>query len=518
MSVDSLVSTARVSTAPLSGWRRMFVDWIVVSGATIVTQVLGVLSSIVLRMALSPAQMGVWQALKLLLANGNYANLGISKGAAREFTIALGRGDPGAAQHGLNLAFTVNTISSGLFGAALVAGGLWIGCCSGGVWHNAWAVGLIVIGVLAVLQRYVTFQVTLLRSKQDFANTSQLSILEAVLTVAAVGPAAWFGGLSGLYAGTLAVLVASLWFLHTHGALRLTWAWDRAEIRRLVSIGSPIMLAGVVSTLFRTLDKLMILGYLPDREFQLGCYSLALLVTGQLYGLGNMLAIVIGPRLGEHYGYWSDRRAVARLTSRSSELQAAAAALPAALAIVAAGPLLGAILPDYRMGLAPMLWLIPGVIALVLALLPGQYLVAVDRQNWSLAATLLATALAAAGNHLALVGGYGLVGVAIATSASYVIYFLVQAALVWVELDLRERLRGPAMHLLAVAPALILALALEWLRPTPAGQWMPVVAKIAAVTAAWGMSLAVGWHSGGWRETMRRNWHAPARSDGVKID
>ncbi len=510
MSIDTTSTTLRPAAAPLSGWRRMFVDWLVVSGATIVTQALGVLSSLVLRVALSPAQMGVWQALKLLLTNGNYANLGISKGAAREFTIALGRGEPGAAQHGLNLAFTVNTLSSGLFGAALIGAGLWIGWLAGGLWHSVWAVGLVVIGVLAVLQRYVTFQVTLLRSKQEFASTSQLSILEAALTVALVGPAAWLVGLPGLYAGTLAVLGASLWFLHTHGALPLTWAWDRAEIRRLVRIGSPIMLAGVVSTLFRTLDKLMILGYLPDREFQLGCYSLALLVTGQLYGLGNMLSIVIGPRLGEHYGYWSDRRAVARLTSRSSELQAAATALPAALAIVGAAPLLGTMLPDYQAGLPPRLWLIPGVIALVLALLPGQYLVAVDRQNWSLAATLIATGLAAAGNHLALVGGFGLVGVAVATSASYVAYFLLQAILVWLELDAAERLRGPLMHLLAVAPAMGLALALEWLRPTPAGHWALVAGKMAAVTMIWMLSVGVGWHWGGWRETIQRK-HMPGK-------
>jgi O-antigen/teichoic acid export membrane protein len=487
----------------------MFVDWIVVSGATVLTQALGVLTSLVLRLALSPAQMGVWQALKLLLANGNYANLGISKGAAREYTIALGRGQPEAAQHGLNLAFTVNTLTSGLFGVGLAACGVWIGWMAGGIGSSPWAVGLIVVGALAVLQRYVTFQVTLLRSKLEFAGTSQLSILEGVLTVVAVGPAAWLWGLPGLYAGTLAVLGASLWFLHTHGALRFAWAWDRAEIRRLVSIGSPIMLAGVVSTLFRTLDKMMILGYLPDREFQLGCYSLALLVTGQLYGLGNMLSIVIGPRLGEHYGYWSDRRAVARLTSRASELQAAAIALPAGLAVVAAAPLLGAMLPEYRVGLPPMLWLIPGVIALVLALLPGQYLVAVDRQNWSLGATLLATGVAAVGNHLALVAGWGLVGVAIATSLSYVIYFLLQAALVWIELDPRERLRGPAMHLLAVGPALTVALGLEWLRPTTGGPWTLALAKIAAVTIAWALSVAAGWHWGGWRETMRRNWHSP---------
>ena len=54
---------------------------------------LGAVTSLLLRMLLSPAQMGIWQAVKLLLSYGNYANLGISKGAAREYTVALGHGD-----------------------------------------------------------------------------------------------------------------------------------------------------------------------------------------------------------------------------------------------------------------------------------------------------------------------------------------------------------------------------------------------------------------------------------------
>ena len=122
-------------------------------------------------------------------------------------------------------------------------------------------------------------------------------------------------------------------------AVPLTWAWDTREIRRLIAIGSPMLLAGTVSTLFRSLDKLMILGYLSDREFQLGCYSVALMVTTQLYGLANMLSIVMGPRYGEAFGKSGSRSEVARLAARATELQSAAMSLPSALAIVAAPPI-----------------------------------------------------------------------------------------------------------------------------------------------------------------------------------
>ena len=490
--------------APVTGWRRMLGDWLVVSGATTVCHALGIATSLLLRMLLSPAQMGVWQALKLLLSYGNYANLGISKGAVREFTVALGRRETSNAERGLNLAFTVNTVTSLLYAAVLITAGVWIGCAGGGRWSGAWAAGMIAVGGLAVLWRYVTFHVTILRSKQDFATTSQLSILEAVLTLVVGGLATWQWGLPGLYGATLLVMAAALVYIRPRRAVTIRWAWDAAEIRRLVIIGGPILLAGSLSSVFRSLDKLMILAYLPDREFQLGCYSLALLVSGQLFGLGNMLSMVMGPRYGEKYGRSGDRREVARLAARASELLAGAMALPAALALVAATPLLGWLLPKYQTGLAPLVWLVPGALALALSLPASQYLIAVDRQRRALAAVVAATALAAVANHLALNGGYGLPGVAVATTAGYVVYLVIVVGVsLWIELESFERFRYLAMLGLALGPTIGMALLLERLWPSGEAGWPSVAAKIAAVAVAWGLSVSVGWHHGGWGKQIK---------------
>ena len=496
---------APAAPAPVTGWRRVVADCGVVGGATTVCHVLGAATSLLLRMLLDPAQMGIWQALKLVLSYGNYANLGISKGATRDFTIALGRGDTSRAKRGLDLAFTVNTLTSLVYAAVLVGAGAWIGLSGGGTWAGAWGAGLAVAGLLAVLSRYVTFHVTILRARQDFQTTAQLSLLEAALTLAACGLATWCWGLWGLYLGTLAVLLAGLAFVWRRRAVTLAWAWDRAEIRRLVGIGGPILLAGTVSSLFRSLDKLMILGYLTDREYQLGCYSATLMVTVQLYGLGNMLAIVMGPRYGETYGRSGDRAEVARLAARATELCAAAMALPAALAIVVAPALLARLLPDYQAGLAPLVWLVPGVAALCATLPASQYLVAVNRQNRALAAVATATVLAAVGNHLALRGGYGLVGVAAATAAAYVAYWgLVVSISLWPELDGAQRRRYLLMIGLMLAPAVILAVALERLHPGIEAHPVTTLAKAGAVAVVWGLTVWVGWHRGRWADAIRR--------------
>lgn len=497
------------ASAPASGWRRVLTDWLVVSGATAVCHAMGVVTSLLLRMLLSPAQMGVWQAIKMLLSYGNYANLGISKGAIRDYTIALGRSKAAESDRGLNLAFTFNTITSLLYAVILLGAAIWVGWSGEGLFASPWAVGLIVAGGLAILSRYVSFQVTILRAQQAFALTSRLSILEATLTLAIGGAATWLWGLEGLYFGTLVVLVAAFLFVQTYQRSALRWAFDGAEIRRLIGAGAPILLAGTMITVFRSLDKLMILSYLSDREFQLGCYSVALMVSGQLYGLGNMLSVVMNPRYGEKFGQTGSRREVALLAAVASELHAAAMVLPAALAVVLAVPILHHMLPDYRSGLPAVIWLAPATVALILSLPAGQYLVAVGRERRALLAILPAIPLAALGNHLALTGSAGLAGVAAATAFAYVAYtVLVVAVSFWQELDRAGRRRYLVLTALGLAPTLTAAIALELRLPGQQAGLAMTVGKAAAVIVVWALSCGLGWHWGGWRELFRNRRRA----------
>jgi O-antigen/teichoic acid export membrane protein len=248
--------------------------------------VLGLVTSLLMRGLLDPAQMGIWQAWKMFLSYGNYFNLGISKGAAREWSVALGRGETQAAARGLNLAFTVNTLTSVAYGIALGVVGLWMALAADGPWATAWSAGLVALGLVVVLQRHVTFHVGILRAGQEFRTSSRLSIIEALLTLVLGSLATWRWGVHGLYAATIGVLIGSWVYVKACGARRLQWDWHGREIVRLIGIGSPILAGGVLLTFFRSVDKLMILACAPDREFQLGCYSIALLVSGQLYSVG----------------------------------------------------------------------------------------------------------------------------------------------------------------------------------------------------------------------------------------
>jgi O-antigen/teichoic acid export membrane protein len=195
---------------------------------------------------------------------------------------------------------------------------------------------------------------------------------------------------------------------------------------------------------------------------------------------------------------------VAFLAARASELQAAALAILGGVAMIAAGPVLGRMLPAYRPGVEPALWLVPGAVALGLALPASQYLVAVCRERRALAALVVATAAAAVGNHVALTWGYGLVGVAISTSLSYLVsYVMLVAISIWPELDRPARMRYVAVMLLTMVPTLASALWLESRFPSDTAGIIETAAKLALVLVVWSVTLFAGWRWGGWKAAWR---------------
>lgn len=497
---------------PVTGWRKLLRDALTVTGAGLVCDAIGVVTSLLLRMLLDPAQMGVWQGLKMLLGYGNFANLGVSKGAARELCVNLGRGDASAADRCVAVANAANVLASGVYAAALMVGAVWMLASQTGPHTWAWSGGLLTIAALTFLQRHVTFQITLLRCRQQFGCTSALALFEAGLTLLVGGLATWRFGLVGLYGATLAVMLASTVALSQWGAGRSGWRWSPREMLSLAGVGGPILAASVLAALFRSLDRWFVLA-LPEGEFQLGCYSAALLVTTQIYGVGNALSIVLAPRYGELLGRSGCRQQVARLAARSLEPVAAGVALAASLATLAAPPVLGALLPEYQPGLVALRWLIPGTVLLVLSLPLHQWLIAVGRERHSVAALAACLAVAALGNFTAVRLELGLVGIAATTAAAYGAYWLLLFS-VSMAPALSHVERGRLLCAAAVATGLPI-LAGQLAAPASASEagwqallatplWLDFVGRAGLILLAWSAMLWIGWTRGGWRSAWRQ--------------
>jgi O-antigen/teichoic acid export membrane protein len=244
------------------------------------------------------------------------------------------------------------------------------------------------------------------------------------------------------------------------------------------------------------------------------------MASTQLFGLANMLAIVVGPRLARLFGQTGQRGDVAALAARTIELLAAMLVLPAAVVLVLAPAVVGWLLPQYRAGLPALLWLVPGTVLLGLTLPAAQCLVAVYRERAQLALVGLATLVAAAGTLVAVRCGWGLVGVSAAMTLANVIYF---AAVV--TLAIRGPLKGRAWRACLVRWALVglptLMTAMWITQTTPLGfgpfgfggtthyaavetTWFVLVLRLLLIALIWLATIAAAWCWGGWSQILAR--------------
>lgn len=454
-----------------------------VGGSTAITHALGVVTSLLLRAALEPAMMGIWQTLRLFLGYGNYLSLGASKAAARKLSVARGRGTSATIESELNVAHTLNSLTSLGYAAVLLAvgGAEWL--CGSGPWRVTWAALWCLLALWVLLHRALTFRISLLRAERRFDLVSQQAIVESALTLVLCGSAAWFWGLSGLACATLVVVAVSLVWLR--GQSRpLGWAWDRSTARSLVASGAPILACGAVTTLFRSVDRLMLLAWCDDREFLSGCYSIALLVTGQLYGLGNMTATVLAPRLAETFGRTNCSRSVTRWALAHGQQPSASLVILASLSLVAAPAVLGTLLPAYGPGLMAMRWGVVGAVAAALALVPFQALIACGRERAALAGLMFGTLAALLLGGAALLCDKGLAGLAAAMSLAQLVYWGAS----WCQLTHHSGVsftRVLGDQLARFAPPLLVAMVVETVWPTSVlRDWRDVqlvLAKLAVV-------------------------------------
>ena len=421
---------------------RLVRNVVLVGSGSVVCQVLGTVTALAMRVLMDPALVGVWSGLKVFLSYGNLTGLGASKAAAREIALETARGNHTAAERSAQVALTVNSITSVLTMLGLFAAAAWMRATATGPFANYWVVGLAAIGVFVPLSRYSTFLITVLRAKQQFGTTTRLALFEAALTLAVTVVGVWLWGLYGLFASTLVVMVGGILFLHFVCRTRVRFQWDGAEAKRLVAIGAPILAGGLTLTLLRSVDKLMILAYLPEGEYALGCYSLGLMATAGLMSLANVLGIVSFPRYQVRYGRTGDARDVARLAMRMTEASALALSVVFLMAALIVPPMLAWLLPAYRDGLPALLLLLPGVLLLCLARPGCHYLITVGKQTQIVWVVVAAVLVAVAANHVALSAGMGITGVAVASTASYAFYAALLGAVAYGPFFSRRSLMG----------------------------------------------------------------------------
>ncbi len=397
---------------PPAEGRRAVLDSVIVTLGGQVERALGTVTALMLRWGLDPAQLGVYTGLRLYLDHTNRSSLGVGLGAVQEIPILRAQGREAEAKHLADVAHTANTVTCLAYALALLAWAYLRGpIVAADPLAAEWTWGLVAIAALALLKRYESFLIAVLRAHREFALTTRLDIFEAVVSIASVGLGIGLAGFWGLLAAVGVILGAKIAYLRLRHPLRFGWAWDVPEAARLMVVGLPILANTAALAAVMNLDRVLILWRVPDGDRAAGLYTVALMGTSWGLDLAGRIVAVLYTYFQTTLGRTRDLAAVARQAMAATEAQGPLLAAGAAVAYLLAPDFLGALMPRYVDGLPAIRPLLPGTVLLGLAWPARQMLIAVGRPYRLALATLAGLAIAAVAGAIGADRG-GIVGVA----------------------------------------------------------------------------------------------------------
>ena len=363
--------------------------------------------------ALSASGLSAWSLVVAVLAYAPAILVGVNNGMSRELPILIGRGAQSAIAGVLAAAWAATAFALTAIAIVVVA----IATAAPAVRLESILVGMVIGGTIVFgVQQFV------LRSRLRFdAASLQLGVFGGAMLVAAgwlaLADRADLSTALALYAGPLTASVV----LGAALELPAVRAVDRAEIRRLAGIGFPIMLAGLVFSLFVTLDRWVAVSLLgPERAAP---YTLASLIAAAMLIVPTVVSQQTYPRMAMARGRGANVEQLLTMARRQG-LAAAGLVLPVTAMLIAfASTFLSTFLPEYAAAGGAVIVLSIGFTVLAFLTGYGNYLNVVGLQ-WRYLGAQVAAALTAL--PLMVIGGsiLGLTGIAAGMAASHVVYGL----------------------------------------------------------------------------------------------
>ena len=389
--------------------QRIMKDVFKFTSSKYIAQGVGFFTAIVMRKFLGPFYMGVWSLLKVFLGYLTYLFMGVDQGAINKIPLYAGQGDVEAEKEVRNNLFGFMLTISVLAGIALFT----VAVLLRNVYPKEVIIGLYVLSGYVILQNMCTFYQILLRTKHNFEVLSKTIIFESVINLIFVFLLISRFKLYGLYAVLIIVAFLNIIFMHTLADYKVRFAFNKDKLFKIAKTGFPITVVGFLQWGLTSLDRVMIADMIGITF--VGYYSIPIMarsLVGQLAGFGTVLY----PRLMEDYGKSQNIEDIKKYVIIPPMINAYI--LPVILGILffAVPLLVEKVLPQYIPGILSMQILFLSMFFEVLKAQAFHFIVALKKQSRVIPAVIVAIILNFIGNFTLIKQGYGIYGVAWATS------------------------------------------------------------------------------------------------------
>ena len=413
---------------------------------------------------LGPAAYGSWNALLLVVDYGLLSQCGLQQGLDQEVPSSLAKDRPEDTEKLKRGGISGMFVLWALFATGVVVYLLLKPRRLAEGWGPA---GVLLMVVSVLLQEFVFYHATLLRSHGRIGTVSVTLSIQAILGGLAGLALLWPMGVWGLLFGWLLGQVGALIYVRTQGAAVAPLSFRPNQgTRRLLARGFPIFLFTASSTVLKSIDRIMILKFLSVEA--LGYYSIGLMGVSMLLYLPESVGFVLYPRLIAHHAENPDVERTASIMVRPLAAVAWLMPLVIGVSVFWTRELVELFLPQYVPGVRALSTLLFGALGLSLAVVPAFFLMAIGRQMQLLPLALTAIVLDVTLILAFLGAGAKIDGVALAVALGNGLYGLglLAFASLHAERTLRDRLAFVMRSALPSLLTVLLCVSLyTWVRP-----------------------------------------------------
>jgi len=392
-------------------------DTLIYSGGSYIAIIIGLLVSIFSKRFLGVSGAGYWALLTVVMSFALYVGLGIKKGLVREIPQLIGAGEINKAKELEDTTFSFLVIAS-LTGAVIV----WL-ISFFLVTDPFLKTGMKVIAVLIVVTHLYNLMLVILRARKQISILSRVVVINTLFIAVFALPGAYFFGVNGFATGTLIATFISFYSAKRLSNTRFSFYLDWEKIWHLIKIGLAMLLAGILFRTFLNIDKIMI-GKMLGIE-QLGLYTIGIMAVQQVGLLPRFFNIVIFPHIQEKYGATKDVMEIKSMILKPTYLISRLGPVLLGVIIFLVQPIVLYVLPQFNEGLGVMKILVFGYFFMAVNEMSSTLLFTINKQRTLVPLYGVMVAACIGLNYLFITLGWGITGVALGTSISYFLFFLV---------------------------------------------------------------------------------------------
>ena len=395
--------------------QRVVKDTMLYTIANYAAMVIGMLVAIATKAILGTVGAGYWAVIKVFSSYGEYSDLGTRNAMIREIPRFMGAGKESEAQKMENSAYAFTILASFVSSAVIAAIAFYTK-------DPVLQKGLWICAFLVIATQLYNFSLTLLRTFKKIGCLSFIIVLNMVTVgLFSVAGALW-KGILGMAIGVCAATFVSALSAYFFGKMRFRVAWNSKEILRLIKIGFPMVIISYALVTFLSLDTLMIGKMIGIQA--VGLYTIGLMSVQQIGSLGRFSQIILLPHIQERYGRTGSLENTAHLMIRATRVLAHVVPFLIAAVIFFVPVLVHYFIPKFTGGLPSMKILVMGYYFVAVNELSANAAFTADKQRHLIPFLAGVIGIAAILNFTFIRLGYGIEGVAVATSISYFLSFI----------------------------------------------------------------------------------------------